>query len=128
MKILIVEDDEAMVNLYKVWLRTTKSEIDICDNSYDVSEKIKTVQIKEYNLLIVDLKLQGSEDGDKVVDQLSQVEFEDKEKTPIVFLSSEINQEMQEKYGDKRNIKLLEKTSVNSEILRNQILEVIAGL
>lgn len=128
MKILIVEDDEAMVSLYKVWLRTTKSEIDICDNSYDVSDKIKTGRIKEYNLLIVDLKLQGSEDGDKVVDQLSQVESENKEKTPIIFLSSEINQEMQQKYGAMKNIKLLEKTSVNSEILRNQILEVIAGL
>ena len=128
MKILIVEDDEAMVSIYKVWLRTTKSEIDICDNSYDVSDKIKTGRIKEYQLLIVDLKLQGSEDGDKVVDQLSQVESENKEKTPIIFLSSEINQEMQQKYGDMKNIKLLEKTSVNSEILRNQILEVIAGL
>ena len=128
MKILIVEDDEAMVSLYRVWLRTTKSEIDICDNSYDVSDKIKTGRIKEYQLLIVDLKLQGSEDGDKVVDQLSQVESENKEKTPIIFLSSEINQEMQQKYGDMKNIKLLEKTSVNSEILRNQILEVIAGL
>ena len=128
MKILIVEDDEAMVSLYKVWLRTTKSEIDICDNSYDVSDRIKTGRLKEYNLLIVDLKLQGSEDGDKVVDQLSQVESENKEKTPIIFLSSEINQEMQQKYGDMKNIKLLEKTSVNSEILRNQILEVIAGL
>ena len=128
MKILIVEDDEAMVSIYKVWLRTTKSEIDICDNSYDVSDKIKTGRIREYNLLIVDLKLQGSEDGDKVVDQLSQVESENKEKTPIIFLSSEINQEMQQKYGDMKNIKLLEKTSVNSEILRNQILEVIAGL
>ena len=128
MKILIVEDDEAMVSLYKIWLKTTKSEIDICDNSYDVSDKIKTGRIKEYHLLIVDLKLQGSEDGDKVVDQLSQVESENKEKTPIIFLSSEINQEMQQKYGDLKNIKLLEKTSVNSEILRNQILEVIAGL
>ena len=128
MKILIVEDDEAMVNLYKVWLRTTKSEIEICDNSYDVSEKIKTGQIKNYHLLIVDLKLQGSEDGDKVVDQLSQVESERKEKTPIVFLSGEISQEIQQKYGDMRNIRLLEKTSISSEILRNQILEVIAGL
>ena len=128
MKILIVEDDEAMISLYKLWLKTTKAEIDYCDNSYDVSEKIKTGQIKNYHLLIVDLKLQGSEDGDKVVDQLSQVESERKEKTPIVFLSGEISQEMQQKYGDMRNIRLLEKTSISSEILRNQILEVIAGL
>ena len=128
MRILIVEDDEAMISLYKLWLKTTKAEIDYCDNSYDVSEKIKTGQIKNYHLLIVDLKLQGSEDGDKVVDQLSQVESERKEKTPIVFLSGEISQEMQQKYGDMRNIRLLEKTSISSEILRNQILEVIAGL
>ena len=128
MKILIVEDDEAMISLYKLWLKTTKAEIDYCDNSYDVSEKIKTGQIKNYHLLIVDLKLQGSEDGDKVVDQLSQVESERKEKTPIVFLSGEISQEIQQKYGDMRNIRLLEKTSISSEILRNQILEVIAGL
>ena len=104
MKILIVEDDEAMISLYKLWLKTTKAEIDYCDNSYDVSEKIKTGQIKNYHLLIVDLKLQGSEDGDKVVDQLSQVESERKEKTPIVFLSGEISQEIQQKYGDMRNI------------------------
>jgi DNA-binding response OmpR family regulator len=128
MKILIVEDDSSMVDLYKVWLRSTKAEIDYCDNSFDVSDKIKSGSINNYDLLIVDLKLQGSEDGDKVVDQLSEMEFEKKEKTPILFLGGDISEEMVQKYGEKRNIRLLKKTSVSSEILRNQILEVIAGL
>jgi len=128
MKILIVEDDSSMVDLYKVWLRSTKAEIDYCDNSYDVSSKIKSGSIHDYDLLIVDLKLQGSEDGDKVVDQLAEMEFEKEEKMPILFLGGDISQELVQKYGEKRNIRLLKKTSVSSEILRNQILEVIAGL
>ena len=128
MKILIVEDDTAMVDLYRVWLRSTRAEIDYCDNSYDVSNKIKTGAINDYDLLIVDLKLQGSEDGDKVVDQLAEMEFGKKDKTPILFLGGDISQELLKKYGGKKNIRLLEKTSVSSELLRNQILEVIAGL
>ena len=40
MKILVIEDDRAMVDLYRQWLMNTNAEIDYCDNSYKASEKI----------------------------------------------------------------------------------------
>jgi len=128
MKILIVEDDPSMIDLYRVWLKTTKAEVDYCDNSFKVANKILTGEIKEYDLLIVDLKLEGSKDGDKVVDLLRDIELTEKEKTPILFLSGYIGEEIKEKYKNKKYIRLLEKTTVTSEIFRNKILETITGL
>ena len=73
MKILIVEDDPSMIELYRVWLKTTKAEVDYCDNSFKVANKILNGEIRDYDLLIVDLKLEGSKDGDKVVDLLRDI-------------------------------------------------------
>ena len=80
------------------------------------------------DLLIVDLKLEGSKDGDKVVDLLRDIELSEKEKTPILFLSGHISDEIKNKYKNKKYINLLEKTAVNSEVFRNKILETITGL
>ena len=128
MKILIVEDDPSMIDLYRVWLKTTKAEVDYCDNSFKVANKILSGEIRDYDLLIVDLKLEGSKDGDKVVDLLRDIELSEKDKTPILFLSGHISEEIKVKYKNKKYIQLLEKTSVNSEIFRNKILETITGL
>ena len=128
MKILIVEDDPSMIDLYRVWLKTTKAEVDYCDNSFKVANKILTGEIRDYDLLIVDLKLEGSKDGDKVVDLLRDIELSEKEKTPILFLSGHISEEIKGKYKNKKYIQLLEKTSVNSEVFRNKILETITGM
>ena len=97
MKILIVEDDPAMIQLYRVWLKTTKAEVDYCDNSFKVANKILSGEIRNYDLLIVDLKLEGSKDGDKVVDLLRDIELSEKEKTPILFLSGHISEEIKVK-------------------------------
>ena len=40
MKILVIEDDMAMITLYRQWLKNTNVEIDYCDNSYKASEMI----------------------------------------------------------------------------------------
>ena len=60
MKILVIEDDMAMITLYRQWLKNTNVEIDYCDNSYKASEMIMKGSIDYYDLLIADLKLEGS--------------------------------------------------------------------
>ena len=51
-----------------------------------MANKILTGEIKD-DLLVVDLKLEGLKDGDKVVDLLREIELSER-KTPILFLSA----------------------------------------
>lgn len=125
MKILVIEDDMAMVDLYRQWLMNTNAEIDYCNNSYKASEKIMKGSMSLYDLLIADLKLEGSKGGDTVVSLLAEMELGKKKKTPILILSAHIDDEVKKQFMKRKNIHFLDKKSLSSEVFRNGILDII---
>ncbi|MEE2744687.1 MAG: response regulator [Bdellovibrionota bacterium] len=127
MKILVIEDDRAMVDLYRQWLMNTNAEIDYCDNSYKASEKIMKGSMSLYDLLIADLKLEGSKGGDTVVSLLAEMELGKKKKTPILILSAHIDDEVKKQFMKRKNIHFLDKKSLTSEVFRNGILDIIGA-
>lgn len=127
MKILVIEDDRAMVDLYRQWLMNTNAEIDYCDNSYKASEKIMKGSMSVYDLLIADLKLEGSKGGDTVVSLLAEMELGKKKKTPILILSAHIDDEVKKQFMKRKNIHFLDKKSLTSEVFRNGILDIIGA-
>ena len=127
MKILVIEDDMAMITLYRQWLKNTNVEIDYCDNSYKASEMIMKGSIDYYDLLIADLKLEGSKGGDSVVSLLAEMELGKKKKTPVLILSGHIDSEVKNQFLKKKNVHFLEKQFLNSNTFRNGILDIIGS-
>ncbi|MDC0253371.1 response regulator [Bacteriovoracales bacterium] len=127
MKILVIEDDMAMITLYRQWLKNTNVEIDYCDNSYKASEMIMKGSIDFYDLLIADLKLEGSKGGDTVVSLLAEMELGKKKKTPILILSGHIDSEVKNQFLKRKNVHFLEKQFLNSNTFRNGILDIIGS-
>ena len=127
MKILVIEDDMAMITLYRQWLKNTNVEIDYCDNSYKASEMIMKGSIDYYDLLIADLKLEGSKGGDSVVSLLAEMELGKKKKTPVLILSGHIDSEVKNQFLKRKNVHFLEKQFLNSNTFRNGILDIIGS-
>ena len=127
MKILVIEDDMAMITLYRQWLKNTNVEIDYCDNSYKASEMIMKGSIDFYDLLIADLKLEGSKGGDSVVSLLAEMELGKKKKTPVLILSGHIDSEVKNQFLKRKNVHFLEKQFLNSNTFRNGILDIIGS-
>ena len=127
MKILVIEDDMAMITLYRQWLKNTNVEIDYCDNSYKASEMIMKGSIDYYDLLIADLKLEGSKGGDTVVSLLAEMELGKKKKTPVLILSGHIDSEVKNQFLKRKNVHFLEKQFLNSNTFRNGILDIIGS-
>ena len=127
MKILVIEDDMAMITLYRQWLKNTNVEIDYCDNSYKASEMIMKGSIDYYDLLIADLKLEGSKGGDSVVSLLAEMELGKKKKTPVLILSGHIDSEVKNQFLKRKNVHFLEKQFLNSNTFRNGILDIIGA-
>ena len=127
MKILVIEDDMSMITLYRQWLKNTNVEIDYCDNSYKASEMIMKGSIDYYDLLIADLKLEGSKGGDTVVSLLAEMELGKKKKTPVLILSGHIDSEVKNQFLKRKNVHFLEKQFLNSNTFRNGILDIIGS-
>jgi DNA-binding response OmpR family regulator len=128
MKILVMDDDQSMIDIYRVWLKSIDVEIDTCDNSYKASDKIMTGKIKDYDLLIADLNLEGSKGGDSVVALLREMELGQKEKTPVLILSGFINDEIKNKFKKKKEIYFLDKKSLDSDTFRSEVLKIVESM
>ncbi len=81
LRILIVEDDEVTaLNLNLSLQKYGYAHIDICDNIDDAKEYLQT---SKKNLVIIDISLQGSEDGIELAHYIKQ-HFD----MPFIFLTS----------------------------------------
>ena len=112
MRFLILEDDDSMVKLYTHWLNKANIQTDTCSSGTDAIENHFNDKNHNFDLIIADLHLEGDKSGDQVIDLLKNLEMTSKEKTPVLFLSANINKELRIQFKKEKHIKFMEKKNI----------------
>ena len=112
MKFLILEDDESMVKLYRHWLKKNNIQADTCSSGIDAISNHLKDENHNFDLIIADLKLEDEKSGEQVISFLSNMEVSSKEKTPVLFLSANIDNELRIKFKKDKHIKFMEKKNI----------------
>ena len=112
MRFLILEDDESMIKLYRHWLTKINVEADSCSSGKDAISKHFKDKNHNFDLIIADLQLEDEKSGDQVISLLKSLEVSSKEKTPVLFLSANIKQELRTKYKKEKHIKFMDKKNI----------------
>ena len=112
MKFLILEDDESMVKLYTHWLNKANIATDTCSSGIDAINTHFNDKNHNFDLIIADLHLEGEKSGDQVIDLLKNLEMSSEDKTPVLFLSANINNELRIQFKKEKHIKFMEKKNI----------------
>lgn len=112
MRFLILEDDESMVKLYKHWLNKANIETDTCSSGIEAISTHFNGDGHDFDLIIADLHLEGEKSGDQVINLLSSLEIASKEKTPVLFLSANINKDLRIQFRKEKHVKFMEKKNI----------------
>ena len=112
MKFLILEDDESMVKLYTHWLNKANIQADTCSSGIEAIENHFSDKNHSFDLIIADLHLEGEKSGDQVISLLSNLELASKHKTPVLFLSANINKDLRIQFKKEKHVKFMEKKNI----------------
>ena len=112
MKFLILEDDESMVKLYTHWLNKANIKTDTCSSGIEAISNHFKDKNHNFDLIIADLHLEDEKSGDQVINLLSSLEIASKEKTPVLFLSANINKDLRIQFRKEKHVKFMEKKNI----------------
>ena len=123
MKILLIEDELDVADVYISWLEEFGHEIIHCANGYTAGvEILEQGEGQVFGLILTDIKMPGKT-GIELIDFLDKIETQTM-KTPTIFLSGFIDEKLREKYKDLSHVTFLEKP-VSKEVLIQKVNEVI---
>nr|WP_263327317.1 response regulator [Neobacillus sp. Marseille-Q6967] len=91
MRILIVEDEERIANLLRMYLQREGFHVDVVDNGDDGSERALQ---EHYDLIILDVLMPGK-DGFFVLEEIRK-----QKSTPVILLSAKYGEEEQQRGRD----------------------------
>jgi DNA-binding response OmpR family regulator len=103
--VLILEDDNSMVKLYNHWLTKLNVKVECCPNGQIAMDTYFKKDSIVFDLIIADLHLEDDKTGEQVVNFLEP-------KTPILFLSAFIDQELRIKFKKEKHVKFMEKKNI----------------
>ena len=123
MKILLIEDELDVADVYISWLEEFGHEIIHCANGYTAGvEILEQGEGQVFGLILTDIKMPGKT-GIELIDFLDKIETQTT-KTPTIFLSGFIDEELREKYKNLSHVTFLEKP-VSKESFIQKVNEVI---
>tara|TARA_B100000029_G_scaffold438014_1_gene453570 strand:- start:82 stop:453 length:372 start_codon:yes stop_codon:yes gene_type:complete len=122
-KVLLIEDEIDVADVYISWLEECGHEITHCANGYTAGvEILEQGEGQIFGLILTDIKMPGKT-GIELIDFLDKIETQTM-KTPTIFLSGFIDEKLREKYKDLSHVTFLEKP-VSKEIFIQKVNEVI---
>ena len=122
MKVLLIEDEIDVADVYISWLQEFGHEITHCANGYTAGvEILEQGEGQIFGLILTDIKMPGKT-GIELIDFLDKIETQTA-KTPTIFLSGFIDEKLREKYKDLPHVTFLEKP-VSKESFIQKVNEV----
>ncbi|MDC0255605.1 response regulator [Bacteriovoracales bacterium] len=122
MKVLLIEDELDVADVYISWLEESGHEITHCANGYTAGvEILEQGEGQVFGLILTDIKMPGKT-GIELIDFLDKIETKTM-KTPTIFLSGFIDEKLREKYKDLPHVTFLEKP-VSKESFVQKVNEV----
>ena len=122
MKVLLIEDEIDVAEVYISWLQEVGHEITHCANGYTAGvEILEQGEGQIFGLILTDIKMPGKT-GIELIDFLDKIETQTA-KTPTIFLSGFIDEKLREKYKDLPHVTFLEKP-VSKESFIQKVNEV----
>ena len=108
MKVLLIEDERDVAEVFEDWLKNIGYEIHYCSNGYTAGVEILDHSSDgHFDLVITDIKLPGKS-GSDLIDLLERLEPMGGN-LPIIFLSGFIDEELREKYKEISRIFFIDK-------------------
>ena len=108
MKVLLIEDDRDVAEVFEDWLKNIGYEIHYCSNGYTAGVEILDHSGDgHFDLVITDIKLPGKS-GSDLIDLLERLEPMGGQ-LPIIFLSGFIDDELRAKYKEISRVFFLDK-------------------
>ena len=121
MQVLVVDDDEDMLALFKKKLERVEADFVYFQSSIAALDSILT---NKYDLVITDLKM-PYKSGQELVNFLRKAVYNDV--MPIIVVSGYVTQEVEEQMGDFEHIKIFSKPVPWKDFilhLQNQLVEL----
>jgi FixJ family two-component response regulator len=125
MKVLLIEDENDIAEVYSDWLEALGYEVQHCSNGYTAGVEILDLSNdNSIGFIITDLHVPGKS-GEELVDFFEKIETRGT-KIPILFLSGFIDDELRYKYQKLDHIHFLDKPTDKetfgkmTEILKNE--------
>lgn len=108
--ILIVDDEENIRLLYKEELQDEGFEVDLAENGYEAIEKVRA---KDYDLVVLDIKMPGM-DGIKTLTEIKSI----KKDLPVILCSaySEYKQDLTSWVSEEYVVKSADTTELKQKI------------
>ena len=108
MKVLLIEDERDVAEVFEDWLKNIGYEIHYCSNGYTAGVEILDHSGDgHFDLVITDIKLPGKS-GSDLIDLLERLEPMGGN-LPIIFLSGFIDDDLRDKYKEISRIFFLDK-------------------
>ncbi len=101
-----------MVKLYNHWLTKLNVKVECCPNGQIAMDTYFKKDSIVFDLIIADLHLEDDKTGEQVVNFLEGFKGEGEPKTPILFLSAFIDQELRIKFKKEKHVKFMEKKNI----------------
>ena len=101
-----------MIKLYNHWLTKLDMEVECCPNGQTAMDTYFKKDSIPFDLIIADLHLEDDKTGEQVVNFLESLKSKSDPKTPILFLSAFIDQELRIKFKKEKHVKFMEKKNI----------------
>jgi len=121
MKVLLIEDEKDVAEVFETWLKSGGYEVHYCSNGYTAGVEILDHSGDgHFNLIVTDIKIPGKS-GSDLIDLLERLEPMGGS-IPIIFLSGFIDDELREKYKGIPRVFFLDKP-VSKEVFLSVVDE-----
>ena len=117
MKVLLIEDERDVAEVYISWLQEFGHDVTHWANGFSAgTEILEQGEGQTFGLILTDIKMPGKT-GTELIDFLDKIETQSS-KTPTIFLSGFIDEKLRVKYKDLSHVSFLEKPASKDNFIQ----------